>query len=160
MGIVVAIIAFINTAIVRYKVWKFPTILVDDGDYEGITCLQMIFKYYGKSIVEPTFLVEGKSNLLGISVMAEELGMDNLAVNISYKQLEKEVQLPVIVHFPFERLVVVYHISTEKVRLVDPFEGKLTYRRNDFIKKWKIEEDKPTASGIVLLLEPKPSFNK
>ena len=80
----------------------------------GISCLKMIFKYYGKEYSIDTLsrfcfaTTEGVS-LLNISETANKLGLLNICSRISMTQIE-HAPLPCILHWNQNHIVVLYKI--------------------------------------------------
>lgn len=129
----------------------------------GPTCLRMISKYYGKHYNADTlrqiagFNKAGVS-LLGISSTAEKLGFRTRGVKISFEQLQ-QVQLPCILHWNQNHFVVLLQISNSKIKVADPAEGIVTYKKSEFLQHWMTTKSTTElGNGIVLMLEPTPKF--
>lgn len=146
------------------RVGKFNFYKQQEAKDCGPTCLQMIAKYYGKSIslVKIRRLSETTregSSLSGISDAAEKIGFRTLGVSIDYKKISKEAPLPLIVHWQGNHFVVVYKITKKKVFVADPACGFLVYSPKDFIERWVgANATENTQEGVALLLEPTPVF--
>jgi ATP-binding cassette subfamily B protein len=97
-------------------------------------------------------------SLLGISQIAEDIGMRTLAVKISYEQLAEEAPLPAVAHWNQNHFVVVHKIKGGKVHVADPAHGLITYREDEFVKSWGSDVSDGKAEGIALLMEPSPEF--
>lgn len=146
---------------------KFPVYIQPDAKDCGPTCIRIIAKYYGKSfslrqirnISETTR--EG-SNLLGLSNAAEHIDFRTLGVQIDFETFKKDALLPCIVHWNKNHFVVVYKIDNRgKVYISDPSYGLITYSKEEFIKLWIGENaNDEIEEGIILTLEPTPSFYK
>ena len=83
---------------------RFPSLRqLDDMDC-GPTCLRMIARHHGK-IFDADFLREKCSitragvSLAGISEAAEAIGMNSLAVQVSFETLRDELPLRCIAHW-------------------------------------------------------------
>jgi ATP-binding cassette subfamily B protein len=142
----------------RYKFYK----QLDNGDC-GITCLRMISKFYGKDF-SSSFLIEKchKSktgvSLLNLKDSAESLHFKTLAVNITWKQLTNEKLLPCIIHWNQKHFVVLYEITKNRIVIADPAKGILKYNHDAFKKCWIGSSFDINSKGIVLIIEPTPSF--
>jgi ATP-binding cassette, subfamily B, bacterial len=129
----------------------------------GPACLRMICKYYGKSfslqnLREKSFITREGVSLLGISDAAESIGMRTQGVQLSWKQLAKEVKLPCIVHWQQKHFVVVYKIKKGFVYVADPAYGLIKYSRREFLQNWLSASSGRQKMGIALMLEPTPAF--
>jgi hypothetical protein len=140
---------------------KFPLILQRDAIQCGVSCLQMICKYYGKpytfeeleKICIPS--VEGIS-LLGIKDAAEVLGFSAKCCQLSLNALKKMV-FPCILHWNQNHFVVLYKYKLGKFYIADPGIGRITYREKDFINYWSFDHQIPNI-GTCLILQPTHSF--
>lgn len=136
---------------------SFPISLQRDAIQCGISCLQMICKYYGNAytfdelekICIPT--VEGVS-LLGIKDAAEAIGFSALCYQLSIDKLKK-INLPCILHWNQNHFVVLYKYSNGKFYIADPGIGKTIYTEQEFAKSWY-----NNRMGICLILEPTKAF--
>lgn len=140
---------------------KFPIILQRDAIQCGISCLQMICKYYGKTfsfekmekICEPT--VEGVS-LLGIKDAATSIGFQATSLQLTLTIL-KTINKPCILHWNQNHFVVFYRYSKNKFYIADPGMGRMIYSEAEFIKHWCFTNS-DSKNGICLLLEPLQKF--
>lgn len=137
----------------------------------GPTCLQIIAKYYKRTIRlgdirELSETQRAGSSLLGISNAAEELGFRSLGVKFSLDKL-KEAPLPCVLHWNKNHYVVLYKVKTrgrksrQKVQMFvsDPGHGLLSYSDEEFLKCWiGNNATSQTDEGIALLLEVGPKF--
>lgn len=129
----------------------------------GPSCLRIIAKYYGKnfSIAHLRQLCQTTregSSLLGISEAAEAIDMRSLGARLTFERLKKEASLPCIVHWGQSHFVVVYKIKRNKVYVSDPAHGLITYKPDEFLKRWLVGSGNEQSEGVVLLLEPSPDF--
>ncbi len=132
----------------------------------GATCLRMVARYHGvhyslEDLRELTFMGKQGVSLLEISDAAENIGMETLAVEVSYKQLSEDVPLPCIIHWgDFEHFVVVYKISRDHVWIADPARERFKLSRQEFLSRWippeGFEQDPPVS--LALVLQPTPDF--
>jgi ATP-binding cassette subfamily B protein len=127
----------------------------------GATCLRMVARYYNRYyslefLRELTYMGKQGVSLLEISDAAEAIGMQTLAVRVSYERLIKDVPLPCIVHWEEDHFMVVYRANEQQVWIADPAEGKYQLSREEFLAGWGIEEE--NKEGVVLVLEPTPEF--
>ena len=142
---------------------KFPLILQRDAIQCGVSCLQMICKYYGQSysfeelekICIPT--VEGIS-LLGVKDAAETLGLSTTCCQLSLNALKK-ISFPCILHWNQNHFVVMYKYKQGKFYIADPGIGKIEYLEKEFVKYWSFDGQNSNM-GTCLLLLPTKSFLK
>lgn len=145
---------------------KFPFYRQHDQYDCGPTCLRMIAKHYGKNFdIERlrnvcNITMEGVS-ARGIIEGAESLGMQALPAVIDFQTLSEQAPLPAITYWKARHFLIVYKIHKNKVYVVDPAYGQLTFSKADFIKRWQNRKDERLDDkGIVILLEPSPEFYK
>ena len=130
----------------------------------GPTCVRMIAKYYGKSVLLQNLKSKsgiGKDgvNMFGISQTAEYIGFRTTGVKLSFDELISEATLPCIAYFDQEHFVVVTKkISHSKIQIADPAQGLIELDKNTFISKWASTSINNEEFGMVLLLEPTASF--
>lgn len=128
----------------------------------GPTCLQMIAKYYGKSLAIDKLRKFSDINRSGVSIYglgkaAEKIGFKSLACKITFNQLINEVQLPCIIHWQQNHLLVVTQPTKKnKIIIADPAEGVIKVDREDFLRNWISSSE--SQKGVALLLEPTSSF--
>ena len=142
---------------------KFPLILQRDAIQCGVSCRQMICKYYGQSysfeelekICIPT--VEGIS-LLGVKDAAETLGLSTTCCQLSLNALKK-ISFPCILHWNQNHFVVMYKYKQGKFYIADPGIGKIEYLEKEFVKYWSFDGQNSNM-GTCLLLLPTKSFLK
>lgn len=140
---------------------RFPLILQRDAIQCGVSCLQMICKYYGQSysfeelekICFPT--VEGIS-LLGIKDAAETVGLSTTCCQLSLHALKK-ISFPCILHWNQNHFVVLYKYKRGKFYIADPGIGKTEYLEKEFVKYWSFDHQNSNM-GTCLLLVPTESF--
>ena len=131
----------------------------------GPTCLRMIAKHYGRSISIEKLRRLCETNKIGSSMngltnAAENIGFRTLAVKIDFINLLENAPLPCIVYWNEKHFVVVYKMKQNKVYVADPAHGNLTFSTRDFLDHWIGKHSfENTEEGVVLLLEPTPSFN-
>ncbi len=140
---------------------KFPFFSQLDMMDCGPTCLRMISNFYGKDFSVKTLrelsgTTNQGSNFLGLSEAAEKIGLRTLAVKIDINKLIKEAPYPCIIHWNQNHFAVLYKVKNKKLIVADPAHGLITYTLEEFQKHWISDENK----GIVLLVEPTPSFYK
>lgn len=136
---------------------KFPIIFQRDAIQCGVSCLQMICKYYGQSysfeelekICIPT--VEGVS-LLGIKDAAEILGFKTVCCQLSLNAM-KRISFPCILHWNQNHFVVLYKYQRSKFYIADPGVGKIKYVEKEFINHWSFDHQN-SDMGTCLLLQP------
>lgn len=129
----------------------------------GPTCLQMVIRYYGRSVDIDFLRRECYVNTIGTSLMgiasaSEKMGMRSIGTNTTYDTLLKYALLPFIAHWNQEHFVVVYKMEKDKVGVADPAHGKIIYSRGEFLKSWASTVKDGEAVGVCLLLEPTSEF--
>lgn len=147
----------------------FPFYNQPEGIGCGPACLCIIAKHYGREISyarirEKCHITREGVSLLGLSEASEKIGFHSVAVKVSWNSLQNEIPLPCIIHWRQEHFVVVYKIARKRgkwlIYVSDPAAGLLVYTKEQFLRLWieiKNEENKQ-EKGIVLILEPTPSF--
>ncbi len=120
----------------------------------GPTCLKIIFEYYDIKI--PINILRDLTNTSKIGVnlksiqnTAEEFGFNTIGGEITFEELMKEANFPLIAHWNGNHFIVVYKVTKKHIYTVDPAFGKIKYTHKDFKSKWCSIDDK----GIVLLFE-------
>ncbi len=144
---------------------SFPFVKQPDAMDCGPSCLKMVAGFYKKSfslesLRKRCFITKEGVSFLGLSEAADSLGFRTIGVKIPFTRLEENVPLPCIVHWRQKHFVVVYKIKNKKIFVADPAFGLTSYSREEFIKNWSgtIVEGQPV--GLVLIMEPTPSFFK
>lgn len=155
---------------------KFPTYQQSESKDCGPTCIKIIAKYYGKNfnIEQLRNLSETTregSSLLGLGEAVEKVGFRSLGIRTNLQNLN-EVSLPCILHWNTNHYVVLYKIKyiknyfnrkdqkkIESLYISDPAHGLLKFTPKEFLKLWiGNNTNNSTNEGIVLLLEPTPTF--
>ncbi len=142
---------------------RFPFYHQNDAKDCGPTCLKIVAKHYKKVIAlqELRALSEttrAGSSLLGLSDAAEKLGFRSLGVQITLDKLE-EAPLPCVLHWNKNHYIVLYKIKKGIYYVSDPAHGILNYSKKEFLRHWiGLNATNVTEEGVVLLLEPSPSF--
>lgn len=130
----------------------------------GPTCLKIIARHYGKSISisELRTLTETTrtgSNLKTLANAAESIDLRTLPSKIDFNLL-KEAPLPCVLHWDKNHFVVLYKIKKDTCYISDPAHGRITYKKDEFLKHWignNANED--TEEGVALLIEPTLKFH-
>ena len=130
----------------------------------GPTCLRMIARHHGRSYSMDTLRRKSGINregvsLLGISEAAEEIGFRTVGAKLTWEQLKKEAALPCVIYWNQVHFVVVYKIKGDKVYIADPAQGKVTYKKEEFLKHWLNSRNNGSSTGIALLLYTTPAFH-
>ncbi|MGH2552545.1 MAG: peptidase domain-containing ABC transporter [Chitinophagaceae bacterium] len=131
----------------------------------GPTCLRMIARHYGRTISlqtlrEKTQIGKEGVNLLGIGEAAESIGFRTQSVKLTYHALTKDAKLPAILHWDQNHFIVLYKTGKNKFYVADPAKGIMTFTSTEFKSHWISNKEQGEEEGIVLLLEPSPSFYK
>lgn len=125
----------------------------------GPTCLKIISEHYGR-YYSLQFLREHCSvtregvSLADLVYASDKIGFKSHAVRCTLDDLKSQVQFPAILHWGQNHFVVIYKIRGEKIYISDPASGKISYRSEDFLKKWVKDNNK----GVALLLQPSINF--
>lgn len=144
---------------------QFPFYRQLDAMDCGPTCLRMIAKFYGKTysterIRERSHISREGVTLLGLSEAAQSIGFRTQAVQATFDQLNEEVLLPCILYWKQRHFVVLPDQNYDprkknaKILVADPAHGLMKIDRETFLYSWKGN----SKEGIVLMLEPSPSF--
>jgi len=142
---------------------SFPLERQADAMDCGPACLQMIARFYGKKFSLPdlrerSYITREGVSFLGISEAAESLGLRTLGVRIPFSKLAEDTPLPCIVHWRQKHFVVVYKIKKGIVYVADPARGLVKYSREEFEKNWAMTVVDDEKVGLVMILQPTPSF--
>ncbi|MFK7982712.1 MAG: peptidase domain-containing ABC transporter [Saprospiraceae bacterium] len=141
---------------------KFPIFKQLDQSDCGPTSLRMVAKYYGRSypieyLREKCYITRNGVSVMGISEAAQAIGMRTMAVQIPFSKL-LEAPLPCIVYWRQRHFIVVYKIKKGLVYVADPAYGKVEFSQKEFMGGWHGEPQNEDKAGVVLLLEPTPTF--
>lgn len=144
---------------------RMPVYIQHDEADCGPSCLRMISGYYGKrvSLRQIRNLCDiGRvgASLRSLCRAAEALGFRTLPAKVTADRLAS-LPTPFIAHWEQSHFVVFRGTSGRDVVLHDPAVGRIHYPRDEFIAKWKCEEDaNGLARGVVLMLQPTPAFTR
>lgn len=138
---------------------KFPNYKQHDQMDCGPACLRIISKFYKRNFSQAYLQELIQTNRLGsdlgsISDAAEKIGYRSMGVKVSWEKLSEEAPLPCILYWNENHFVVLYKIGKKSVFISDPAFGLIRYSKEEFLKRWKQNNEK----GIALLLEPLPKF--
>ncbi|MCX6186008.1 MAG: cysteine peptidase family C39 domain-containing protein [Bacteroidetes bacterium] len=126
----------------------------------GVICILIISKYYDREVKDKLLYALNSEkyyniNLLELSNLANSVGFDSIAVNISFSDLIRKTPLPTIVLLNNKHFVVLYKIDSEKVYISDPMNGLTAYSISRFIKYWiSNDADINSKGGICLIILP------
>lgn len=133
----------------------------------GVTCLQMIAKYYGKSyslktLREYSFISREGSSLMGVSDAAEKIGFRTTGVKTSLRYLQENVTLPCVLHWNQNHYVVLYHIQHKRKGVIyhvaDPASYLVKFTEKEFKSHWLSTRQNDNERGIALILQPDTNF--
>ena len=144
---------------------SFPFVKQPDAMDCGPACLKMVAGFYKRSFALETlrkrcYITKEGVSFLGLSEAADSLGFRTIGVKIPYSRLKESVPLPCIVHWRQKHFVVVYKISKERIYVADPAFGLTGFSQEEFIKNWSGTVIDGQPVGLVLIMEPTPSFYK
>ena len=129
----------------------------------GITCLQMICRYFGRgyslnSLSKICFATTEGVSMLGINEAAKILGFQTVSARATTEELSK-VSLPCILHWNQNHFVVLYKIKNgKKFYVADPGKGKTTYSLEEFRRHWISTQSNGEDKGIAMFFETTPAF--
>ena len=143
----------------------FPFYKQHDSMQCGITCLQMICKYYGKeyslkSLSRYCFATTEGVSMLGILEAANMLGLHTICGRVTMEQLP-QAPLPCILHWSQNHFVILYKIkNNKKFYIADPGKGLVTYTEKEFKNHWISTQSKGEEKGIAMFIQPTPAFHE
>ena len=102
----------------------------------GLACLRMVTQHHGRhyssqSLRQQSGLSREGVSLLGISRVAEDLGLHSLGVKLDPDTLLREAPLLAILHWRQNHFVVLYRADGKGIHLADPAHGRVTLTRKD-----------------------------
>lgn len=146
---------------------KFPFYYQLDEMDCGPTCVRMIAHFYGKKypiqyLRDKSYILKTGVSLLGISQLANSIGMDPKPLLLSISDLEKTKMFPCILHWNQNHFVVLRKITTKSFskknvyHIADPSHGLIELTREKFIECWFVND----SHGVALFLNPTDKFYK
>jgi len=143
----------------------YPFVRQYDAMDCGPACISMIAQWHGKRISLETirkraWITREGVSFLGLKSAAGTMGFKAAGVRLPFSRLEAEAPLPCIVHWQQNHFIVVNRISDRKVWVSDPAIGRIRMSRDEFLKGWASVESGSEPSGMAMLLEPGPGFEK
>lgn len=132
----------------------------------GPACLRMVAHHYGKRYSHEQLrnLAGPSKNGISLSALAnaaENIGLQTLAVKITFEQLDAEILLPCILYWRRKHYVVIppqdYSADSpiDKILVADPSDGLIEMDKRTFLESWINPAD---DMGVALLLEPTDNF--
>lgn len=124
----------------------------------GAACLAMLASHFGShlsitKIREVAGTDREGTSLKGMLEAAKKLNLDAKAVKGSGQIFSKKFPVPLIAHLQYQNgnnhFVVIAKINEKRVWIYDPALGKISYKKEDFLKIW---------SGYLILVSPTPDF--
>ena len=142
---------------------SFPFVKQPDAMDCGPACLKMVAAWYKKnfsleSIRKKCFITREGVSFLGLSEAADSLGFKTIGVKIPFEMFAENVPLPCIVHWKQRHFIVVYKIKNNRIWAADPAVGLVKYDKEEFIRNWTSTMADGKPAGLVLIIEPTPSF--
>ena len=142
---------------------SFKCIIQSDSMMCGITCLQMVCKYFGREVSLRTLsklcvaTSEGVS-MLGVNEAANKLGLRTMCARTDFDTLSKAT-LPCVLHWNQNHFVVLYKVRKGRIFYVaDPGKGLVKYNLEEFGKHWVSTASQGEEKGIAMFLEPTLEF--
>lgn len=130
----------------------------------GPTCLRMVAQHYRRALSqeyfrEQTSMSRDGVSLGGLAEASESIGLQSLAVSVPLDTVLNEAPLPCIAYWRQRHYVVVYKTTPKYIYVADPGFGLIRYKHQEFLGGWlNSKHPKPDEEGIVLILEPSPTF--
>ncbi len=126
----------------------------------GPTCIRMISSFYGKDysiqyLRDNSYINKTGVSLLGISQLAEFIGMESKSLMLTIDDLLKINKFPCVLHWNQNHFVVLYKItkklfSNQRVfHIADPAHGRIKLSEEKFKRAWLFEN----KMGVALFLE-------
>lgn len=147
---------------------RFPHFKQHNTSDCGPTCLRMIAKHYRQDysvemLRRQCHIARNGVNMLGISDAATHIGLDNVGVKMTFRQLAEEGVFPCILHWNRNHFVVCYGIDRNRegkyrIHISDPASQRLTYTQEEFEKCWIGPHITKEGHGTALMLEPGDGF--
>lgn len=140
---------------VFYNRVKTPTVIQMEAIECGAACLGIIFAYYKKYLTLEELRVSCGVSRDGVSALsilkaAEKYGLACEGHSVELEELY-DMPLPLIAYWNFDHFVVIEGFSKKHVYINDPAVGPL---------RISYEELDNSFTGLVLLFEPTPQFQK
>ena len=142
---------------------RFPFFRQSDAMMCGVTCLQMICKYYGerynqKFLSDICYASKEGVSLLGIRDAAVKIGLYTISGRLTIDELSSAT-LPCILHWNQNHFVVLYKVKKrQKFYIADPGKGLITYTIDEFKQHWIGTGRDNEGKGIAMFLEPTQAF--
>jgi ATP-binding cassette subfamily B protein len=133
----------------------------------------MISTYFGRDfsvdyLRDLCHITRSGVSLLGISEAGKAIGLNTLAIKLSYEELGAAVPLPCILHWRQNHFVVLVKVRTrrsnwlnkllhreEEVVIADPGYGLISLSKEQFFRNWINTADQ---TGVALVFEPTEQF--
>lgn len=143
----------------------YPFVRQYDAMDCGPACISMIAQWHGKrfsleTIRKRAWITREGVSFLGLKSAAGTMGFKAAGVRLPFSRLASEAPLPCIVHWQQNHFIVVNRIADGKVWVSDPAIGRIRMTRDEFLKGWASGESDGEPSGMAMLLEPGPDFEK
>lgn len=147
---------------------RFPHFKQHNTSDCGPTCLRMIAKHYQQNysvemLRRQCHIARNGVNMLGISDAANYIGLDNVGVKMTFRQLAENGVFPCILHWNRNHFVVCYGIDRNRegkyrIHISDPASQRLTYTQEEFEKCWIGPHTTKEGIGTALFLIPGENF--
>lgn len=147
---------------------RFPHFKQHNTSDCGPTCLRMIAKHYQQNysvemLRRQCHIARNGVNMLGISDAANYIGLDNVGVKMTFRQLAENGVFPCILHWNRNHFVVCYGIDRNRegkyrIHISDPASQRLTYTQEEFEKCWIGPHTTKEGIGTALFLTPGENF--
>lgn len=105
----------------------------------GLACLAMIMNYHDVKITLDHLRKKYPAPREGFSfydltLISENYNFETNAYHITLEELEKDIDLPCIIHWGYNHFVVLEEIKGKNYKIVDPNYGKLKVEKSEFKK--------------------------
>lgn len=150
------------SGLTQFRINKMKSICIRQHDITdcGAACIASVCAFYGlklpiAQIRQYAHTDKKGTNILGMLDALDKLGFDAKGVKAEFEPL-KIIPKPVIAHVVIkeflQHFVVIYKVSKGVIEYMDPGDGK--------IHKMAYSEFKKVWTGVLILLEPKETFEK
>lgn len=142
---------------------NFPFFRQSDAMMCGVTCLQMICKFYGmrynqRFLSDICYASKEGVSLLGIKDAAVKLGFYTISGRLTIDELSSAT-LPCILHWNQNHFVILHKVKKgRKFYVADPGKGLTTYTIDEFKQHWIETGQGEDEKGIAMFLEPTQAF--
>ncbi len=138
----------------KFRVKKVPVVMQMEALECGAAALAMVLAYHGKwlpleQVRRDCGVSRDGSNARDVAVAARNYGLDVKIYKTEPEYFRENDVFPCIIHWNFNHFVVLNGMKGDKAILNDPARGVVEVSADEFDRAF---------TGIVMILEPTPSF--